>query len=304
MHWPPIRLAIVLILAGSAGLFAIGPTPNPRDDRAPSAEERQALLKRVIANQHRDDAAVDIYEHIEHRQTRRTAEDTAVVQDQAFRVIPTGTGADKIPVYPDGKPIDPVAYTEELRKLEKALVWATNTNGRAQRDSLAKYRKRQKEREELVDAALDAFVFTWLGRETVGGQTIAKFHLDPNPAYKPTSRTTSIFSHIRATVWLDESAAQLTRVDAEIFEDMAFGGGLLAKVYKGGRFILEQAEAAPGIWFPTLYDYNFDGRKFLFTMAVHVRTTLTRYKRIGPPAEALTLIRAELNKVAPVPSDR
>jgi hypothetical protein len=255
------------------------------------------LLKRVIANEHHNDAANEVNEHLEHRRARRTAEDSSVViQDQAFRVFPTGTGVARIPVQPDGRPIDPVAYVEELRKLEKILAAGQNPNTRAQREALAKYHKKQKERSDLVDAALEAFVFTWMGRENIGGQTLAKFHLEPNPAYKATSRPAGMFSHVRATVWLDESEAQLVRVDAEIFEDMAFGGGLVAKVYKGGRFILEQAQAFPGVWLPALYDYNFEGRKFVFTMGIHVRTTLGQYKRVGPPAEALMVIRTELNK--------
>lgn len=304
MHYWSILLAMAVTLASSSGAVEVRVSQSANDERSASPE-RAALLKRVISNQHRDDAAVDIYEHMEHRQARKGAQDPAIVQDQAFRVFPTGTGMDKISVQPDGRPADPVAYAEELRKLEKTLAAAaTNPDTRAQRDALAKYNKKQKDRAELVDAARDAFIFTWLGHEIMGGQNLAKFHLDPNPKYKPTSRVTSIFSHIRATIWLDESAEQLARVDAEIFEDLAFGGGLVAKVYKGGHFILEQREAAPGIWFPTLYDYNFEGRKFLFTMGVHVRTTLKQYRRVGPPAEALGVIRAELNKMPGVLSDR
>src|ERR1700682_287630 len=303
MHWWVFRLAMVVMLTSSSGMLAVCVAPYLHNDSEPRVPDKQVLLKRVIANQHHDDAEVDVYEHIEHRLARKTAEESPIIQEQAFRVIPTGTGADKIPVHPDGRPIDPVGYAEELRKLEKALVWAMNTNGRAQREALAIYRKKQKDREELVDATLDAFLFTWMGRESVEGQTLAKFHLDPNPAYRSTSRVTAIFSHIRATVWLDESAGQLARVDAEIFEDMAFGGGVLAKVYKGGHIIFEQSEVAPGIWFPVLYDYNLEGRKFLFAMGMHVRTRMKQYKRIGPPAEALTVIRAELNKGRPVPSD-
>jgi hypothetical protein len=303
MHWWSFQLAMAVTLAVSSGMSAVCGAPCLNSDSERRIPDKQALLKRVIANQHHDDAEVEVYEHIEHRQARKTVEELPIILEQAFRVIPTGTGVDKIPVHPDGSPVDPVAYAEELRKLEKALVWAMNTNGRAQREALAKYRKKQKDREELVDATLNAFLFTWMGRESVEGQTLAKLHLDPNPAYKSTSRVTSIFSHVRATVWLDESAGQLARVDAEIFEDMAFGGGVLAKVYKGGHIIFEQSEVAPGIWFPVRYDYNLDGRKFLFAMGMHARTTLKQYKRIGPPAEALAVIRAELNKVRPIPSD-
>lgn len=304
MHCWFILWGIALTLAISPAALELRAAENGKEAHTPTPQEREALLKKVISNQHQDDVAVDLYEHIEHRQARKSAQDPVVIQSQAFRVFPTGTGSDKIPVQSDGQPIEPGAYVEELRKLEKMLLATLNPNSRAQRDAVAKYAKKQKDRAELVDAALQAFTFTWMGHEALGGQTYAKFHLDPNPAYKSTSRVTSIFSHVRATAWLDESTAQLARVDAEIFEDMPFGGGLVAKVYKGGRFILEQAEVAPGIWFPTLYDYNFEGRKFLFTMGAHVRTTLKQYRRVGPPDEALALIRAELNKMPLVLSDR
>src|SRR5260370_30172665 len=175
MPWWFFQLAMAVTLAGmSAGCVS----PCLHNDSESRVPDKQKLLKRVIANQHHDDTEVDVYEHIEHRQARKTVEESPIIQEQAFRVIPTGTGADKIPVHPDGSPLDPVAYAEELRKLEKALVWAMNTNGRAQREALAKYRKKQKDREELVDAALNAFLFTWMGRESVGGQTLAKLHLD------------------------------------------------------------------------------------------------------------------------------
>ena len=58
---------------------------------------------------------------------------------------------------------------------------------------------------------------------------------------------------------------------------------------------MDQTEVAPGVWLPVLYDYNFEGRKFFFGIGVHERTTVSQYKRIGPPKEALAVIRAELS---------
>ncbi len=281
-HWnfSAILFAGFALWAGGQGTTVPG-----GEDRAPSAEERNALLNRVIADQHANDAALDLYERIERRETRKTARESAPAQVQVFRVVPAGTGSGRIPVGADGKPADPAAYTAELRKLENALVWASEPGNREQRDALAKFQKRRKDRAELVDAVRDAFVFTWLGREERGGRVLAKFQLDPNPKYK----------HVRGVAWVDESAGQLVRIEAEIVEDISFGGGLVAKVYKGGRFVLEQVEVAPGVWLPALYDYNFDGRKFFFGVGVHERTTVSQYKRIGPPKEALQVIRAELS---------
>ncbi len=273
--------------------WAAGSQRARADDREPSREQLRALLERVIANQHRDDAALEEYERIEHRQVRQHEKDTALSEDKTFRVIPAGTGIARILIEENGRPVDSAVYRKQLQNLEQALVAVVNPQPR-QKQAEEKYARRTRERREMVDAARDAFRYTWLGRETRNGRTLAKLRLDPNPEFKPTSRNTNFFANIRATVWVDEAAEQVVRIEAEIFRDIYFGGGLLGKVYRGGRFVMEQAEVAPGIWLPTLYDYNFAGRKFLFSMEVHERTEVSRYRRIGPPKEALVAIRREL----------
>lgn len=300
------RPALSVFFLNAAFLAAAGSfsaqAPPREESAAPSEAARRDLLDRVIAGQHRDDDALDLYERIERRESRKAAGDASPAPVQVLRVFPVGTGLDRIPLGADGKPSDPAAYRQELRKLERALAW-TLVDGRAQRDAFDKYARHRKERADLVDAARDGFLYTWQGREIRNGRPLAKLRMEPNPSFKRTSRLTSVFSKVRGTVWVDESAAQLVRVEAEITEDIPFGGGLFAKVYKGGRFVLEHAEVAPGIWLPVLYDFDFDGRKFLFGFRVHEHTTVSQYRRVGPPREALEIIRAELNKTQPDRSD-
>ncbi len=263
-------------------------------DREPSRDEQRALLLRVLSNQHRDDAALEEYERIEHRQVRQHEKDAAPTEDKTFRVIPTGTGIARIVIRENGRPVDPALYRKQLQNFEQALVLALNPAQPRQKQAAEKFAKRVREHWEMVEAVRDAFRYTWLGRETRNGRTLARIQLDPNPEFKPTARSTSLFANVRATVWVDEDAGQLVRIEAEIFRDIYFGAGLLGKVYRGGRFVMEQAEVTPGIWLPTLYDYNFAGRKFLFGLEVHELTEVSHYRRIGPPKEALVTIRREL----------
>ncbi len=58
---------------------------------------------------------------------------------------------------------------------------------------------------------------------------------------------------------------------------------------------MEQSEVAPAVWLPTHYQYDVTGRKFIFGVSVHETIEVSRYKRIGPPAEALATIRRELS---------
>lgn len=273
--------------------WAVGLEAARAEDLPPSPAEVRALVARMIANQHRDDAALDEYERTEHRQVRQHDKDTAFIEDKTFRVIPAGTGTAHIQIEERGRPVDSALYRKQLQNVEQALVLVLNPTPR-QRQDAEKYAKRTRDRRDVVDAVGNAFLYTWLGRETRNGRTLAKLRLEPNSGFKPTVRNTSLFANVRATAWVDEAAGRVVRVEAEIFRDIYFGGGLLGKVYHGGRFALEQAEVAPGVWLPTLYDYNFAARKLFFGVEVHERTEVSRYHRIGPPREALAAIRREL----------
>jgi hypothetical protein len=38
-----------------------------------------------------------------------------------------------------------------------------------------------------------------------------------------------------------------------------------------------------------------DGRKFLFAFGIHERAEISRYRRVGPPQQAVEIMRNELN---------
>ena len=92
----------------------------------------------------------------------------------------------------------------------------------------------------------------------------------------------------------------MVRGEAHITRDISFGGGILGKLYRGGVFSMEQSEVAPGIWEPTRYQYDFGGRKFLFSFDEHQVVEASHYRRVGPPKEALTLVQNELASGKPM----
>lgn len=292
-------VAVAGMLSGLAAstLAQEATTPPPPQTEA----EKAALLDRVIANLKKGDAAMFLYERVERIETRKSGADPAPADDRTTRVVPAGTGVDHIPIGPDGKPTDPGAYHSELIKLEKALLWASD-DGHAQRDAYDKIVRKQKEREDLIEATRTAFLFKLLGMETRDGRVVYKYSMEPNPAYKPTSRATSIFAKVRGSVWIDPAAGQIAHVEGEVTGDISLAL-FLAKVYKGSRFMQERHEVAPGLWMPTFSQYDFDGRKLFSSIAIHERTFYSQYHHVGPPKEALAVIRAELGKSGPAAAD-
>src|ERR1700736_4540660 len=121
-----------------------------------------ALFDRVVENQKKSDAAMDLYERMEREEIHKVTGENQSTEVKVSRVVPAGTGAAHLPMGPDGKVSDENAYRAELEKLEKSLIWAAES-GRTQRDAYEKIAKKRKEREELIGAARTAFLFTYMG---------------------------------------------------------------------------------------------------------------------------------------------
>lgn len=264
--------------------------------------EKTTLLDRVLVNEKKGDEAMNLYERVERVELLKNAGDPQPGDIKVSRVFPAGTGVDHIPMGPDGKPADFDAYHAELVKLERALSWA-GEDGHAQRDAYDKIAKKLKERDDLIDATRTAFLYTFVSTEMRAGRVLYKYSMEPNPAYKATSRTTAIFAKVRGFVWIDPEAGQLARVEGEVTGDITVGL-FLAKVYKGSHFMQERYEMLPGLWMASFSQYDFDGRKLFSTISIHERTFYGQYRRIGPPKEALAMVRAELGKPAGAVSER
>lgn len=264
-------------------------------DQTPlTPNQMHQLLARVIANQHRDDATLDTFERIERHVERDGGPNGPITSDKTYRVVPTGSGNLKLLIEENGQRVPPDEYQRELREWARVLDVAVHPNDPREVAALAKQQKKFEARTRLIDAIPAAYRITWLGREVRDGRIVEKLHLDPNPDYQPRGNSADWLVHARVTAWIDLRAGQLVRASAHIIRDISIGGGILGKVYRGGHFVMQEAPAAPGIWEPTLYQYDLSGRKFLFTFQLHEVTSLSHYRLLGTPDKALVVARDDL----------
>jgi len=288
-----------ILLAAVFGAAPVAGTPpdGGAQDQPLSPAEVQALSQRAIANQHRNDQLLDQYERIEHSWIRKAGTNPPVTQETLNRVLPTGTGIMRLPLAAPGKPANPVAYHDQLVYLANVLSMVAQPDA-SEQQTLERYRKRQQDQADLVSGVGNAYRFSWLGREMRDGRLLLKLQMDPNPDFHPKTLTAQALTHVRAIAWVDESTAEVVHLEAEVTSDVYFGAGILGKLYRGGRFVMDQAEVAPGVWEPIRYQYDLDGRKFLFPFGDHQITEFTQYRRVGTPAEELQTVRNELNTAA------
>jgi hypothetical protein len=291
-------LALAGLILGSSQKPALSSQQSGSKESAqiqpPSDAEIHARALKVIANQHRDDEALDEFERVERVSDRTSGQSPRTLENKTYRVVPTGSGTYKILLKDGDKPADSSDYRRQLQQWSEALEMALKTSDPRTKTANEKYQKRMRERAEIVDATNEGFIRKWLGSEVVDSRVCDVVQLDPNPQFHPHSTLQELVTHVNVRLWVDHDSDQIVRGEAYVLHDISFGGGVFGKLYRGGVFSLEQAEVAPGIWEPTRKQYDFMGRKFVFPFEEHQLTEASQYRHLGPPQQALTVVRNEI----------
>jgi hypothetical protein len=279
------------------------PSQSNQQSQPPSDAEVRERTNKLIANQHADDVALEEYERIERHVDRTGGSDPRILEDRTYRIVPTGPGTLKILLKDNGRRTDPADYRKQLLTWRDLLQLALNPNDPKIKAAYAKMDKKKRDRAELVNATRDAYSAKWLGRENLNGHDCDVIQLNPNPAFHPRTTFQDALSHATAKIWVDHNALQIVRAEARIVRDVSFGAGILGKLYHGGVFFFEQDKVAPGVWLPTRYQYDYAGRKFLFTFEEHQFIEAGHYRRDGPPKKALLVAQEEVANAKSMPAD-
>lgn len=300
-HLSSAAWAFVGLALASGALASVGLPKKVRVETAqlsaapaPTDAELYARAQRVLENQHRDDDALEEYERVEHQVDRTNGPAPRVLEDKWYRIVPTGTGNLKILLRESGRDVDPAAYRQQLIAWRDVLELMLKQDDPRTKAAYAKAQKKKQDRAELVAATRQAYLLKWLGQETVYGHACDVLDLTPNPDFHPKSIYQDAMTRLTAKIWIDPASLQMMRGEAHVTKDISIGAGILGKLYRGGVFYLDQREVAPGIWLPSRYQFDFSGRKFLFTFEEHQYIEATQYRYDGPPKQALVVAQNDL----------
>jgi len=148
-------------------------------------------------------------------------------------------------------------------------------------DERAKRVKREKEDSdkghEMFKAIPDAFIFKYDGIEN----GLVRLSFFPNPNYDPPTRELRVFRALSGKMWIDPVQKHVVRIEGQLFQDVTFGWGILARLNKGGTFVVNMREVGPGHWDMTSLDVNMSGHAILFkNIAVKEHQTQSEFRRV------------------------
>jgi hypothetical protein len=187
------------------------------------------------------------------------------------------------------KPLTPEQRAKDDQKLQK---FANDPEARRKR---RESNKEEDQREGLMLTSLpDAFLYSYAGEQKgPNGAPLIHLTFKPNPKFNPPNHETMVYLGMQGDMLIDAKAARFAKMDGTLFKDVDFGWGILGKLYKGGKFLIEQRDVGGGHWETVHQSLQFNG-KILLVKPLTVSSTETTYDFRPVPANLQTAQALEL----------
>ncbi len=142
------------------------------------------------------------------------------------------------------------------------------------------------EKDELkIETFLKVDRFFNLRTDTYAGRPVYAFDFEPREDFHPDGIAEKLVASLAGTIWIDEQAKQVARLDAHFVDGIKIGGGIVAALKKGGTARLEQARINDEIWLPSQAEVHLDVRVFFFNKHYNIISTFSDYRKFRTEAK-------------------
>jgi hypothetical protein len=205
--------------------------------------------------------------------------------DRTREVIEAREGTVSRTVLRDGQPLSEAEDKAERDRLEAML---------RSPEIFTKHRKRDGESRKLATDLIrlmpDAMLYTYApgqpqtaARVAGGGRQIV-LDYRPNPKWHPPTATAQALTGLQGRMWVDPASHQLLRMEGEVSQAVNLGMGLLARIYPGGRLLLEQTDAGGGRWIYTHFTEVAQVRALMVkTLDIHTEIAADQFRPLPRP---------------------
>jgi hypothetical protein len=272
-------LAFGFLLAGAWG------AAQQKPDLDPQELVRRAAKNEIKANDYHQ---YFIYrDHVEEKNHSITKE-----------VIETPQGGLSNTIAINGRPLTPDQRAKENQKLEK---FANDPEARRKREQAS---REDAQREQLMLTSLpDAFLYTYAGtQQGPNGDELIHLTFKPNPNFSPPNHETRVYQGMQGDMLIDHKAMRIAKIDGTLFKDVEFGWGILGRLYKGGKFYIEQRDVGNGRWETVRETLEFYGKVLMIKpLTIYSTETATDFRPVPADltvAQALDLLHKSDQTVA------
>ena len=182
-----------------------------------------------------------------------------------------------------GQPLTPDEARKEEERIEKVI--REHKKKASERDDEAKRSRAENEDGDdhlTVSDLLRVCQFVNARREPFRGREVLAYDFEPRPGAKPRGRVESWIQKLRGSVWIDEHAKRILRLEARVNDPLKLGGGLVLSVRRGSSLVFEQALVKDEIWLPSYAEVKLRARFLLLKgYNIHQTQRFSDYKKFA-----------------------
>jgi hypothetical protein len=240
-----VPVAAILVFFLTATLPSIAQSAGACDLNAGPRE----VIRRAAEKERADEEKVKNYTWMERVEKRTLNSDGSIksteIRTHEFMVI-YGEPVRRL-VSVNDKPISEREKAKQDEKIDKLIRERENETPEQKQKRVTKYDKQQADAREFVEEVTDAYNFTALPNEQIAGHNAYVIDAEPKPGYQPRQKQAKILPKFRFRVWLNSEDCNWVKLDAEAVDTITFGG-IMARIGKGTRLLIEQTEVNDEIW--------------------------------------------------------
>jgi hypothetical protein len=283
-----VTLAIVFLIAACAHVSRSSPqqTETPlQAERQPRADTRPlpdipTLLRDIVKNQQAlEDLRRQYTSHLSEEQDKVDSDGKVKSREtKDYDVFYIGDEQALHLLAKDSKPLTGGEKQNEDDKFNKQYDKLKKQQAELAADPKKQAKKQEEDEADLSDF-LRAELFTNPRRETFRGHDVIAFDVNGNPDYKPKKRIDSIIQKLSGTMWVDEDAREIVRLEARFTDTVKIGGGLVASLAKGSNFVFEQEKINDEVWLPSYAEVHANGRIVFVQLKQNFIDRFSDYKK-------------------------
>lgn len=148
------------------------------------------------------------------------------------------------------QPLTPEEEREEQRKLDKELERRKKAAARDPGKLAREDERTIEEHRKLMREIADAYTFSIVGEEPVGGHAAWVIDAEPRPDFRPRTDRGRILPGFRGRLWITQEDYRWAKVEAEAIRTVSFGW-VLARLQPGSQIAFEQRRLEEELWMPT-----------------------------------------------------
>jgi hypothetical protein len=230
------RLVLASVLAVVLTIIGQAQAPRPLPDRATFFKATQDNLSRAQREQSR-------YAYKERRTELHT---------NPFGKI--GTEGERVTAVTPGE--EPgVTYRTLLEKDGVAVA-----NAKPERQD----RRDRSQSGSAIADVINTLNLVMERRESRDGRETIVVTFSPKPDARPETREGRLAKIFTGTIWIDEAAREVLRIEGTTIDSMTYGFGMVARLNKGTRVTVVRQPVDGRIWLPTSLRFAGEGRAVVF----------------------------------------